>query len=150
MITIKKLGLALSLSLLTACASTATTDRPSPQYGDTRPRYNNPPPPSVTDPSRNRPNPALEAEIAELWRTFPGKTGIAVKRIDGRWEIGHRANQNFPQQSVSKLMGRFDRDGQSGSRAKISMSDAIRIGPEDLTLFHQPLGCRSASEKERS
>ena len=100
MMIFKKLVLILSLGLFTACTTTTTADSPSPRYSDPRPRYDNPLPRSVTDPSRNRPNPALEAEIAELWRSFPGKTGIAIKRIDGSWEIGHRADQDFPQQSV--------------------------------------------------
>lgn len=135
---VQSIVLALSINLLAACVSNATAERPAPSYGDQRPRYDNPPPKSVSDPSRDRPNPALKAEIAELWRTFPGTTGIAVKRIDGNWLIGHRAEQNFPQQSVSKLwvaMTILDKVDQG----RISLSDAIRIGPEDLTLFHQPI-----------
>lgn len=138
----------LFVSLLAACASGNTIERPEPGYNEQRPRYNNPPstpPRSISDLSRDRPNPALVAEIAELWRTFPGKTGIAVRRIDGNWTIGHRLDQNFPQQSVSKLwvaLTVLDKVDQG----KISMSDAIRIGPEDLTLFHQPLAAEVQRE----
>jgi len=57
-------------------------------------------PPRV-DNARERPNPALVREIEDLWRSFPGKTGIAIKRIDGEWEFGQRAEEYFPQQSVS-------------------------------------------------
>lgn len=141
--------LLFSVNILSACASDNSVPRPQPGYSDQRPRYDNPvTPPSprhVSDPSRDRPHPALETEIAELWRTFPGKTGIAVKRIDGNWTIGHRLDQNFPQQSVSKLwvaltvMDKVD-------QGKISTSDAIRIGPEDLTLFHQPLAAEVRRE----
>ncbi|VAW03956.1 Class A beta-lactamase [hydrothermal vent metagenome] len=141
----KKLTMLLSLGLLAACVSTPAP--PAAQTGDSRPRYNNPPPPprTASDPSRDRPNHALVHEIADLWRTFPGKTGIAVKRIDGAWEIGHRANQSFPQQSVSKLwvaMTMLDKIDQG----RASLSDAIRIGPEDLTLFHQPLAAEVRRE----
>ena len=125
--------------LLSACVS--NTEPPviqsSGTYSNTansnRPTYQGP-----SDPSRDRAHPALVSEIADLWRTFPGKTGIAVKRIDGNWEIGHRIDEYFPQQSVSKLwvaMALLDRVDQG----RISLSDAIRIGKEDLTLFHQPL-----------
>lgn len=139
----------LSIGLLAACASGNSVERPAPGYNEQRPRYNNPlpptPPRSISDPSRDRPHPALEAEIAELWRTFPGKTGIAIRRIDGNWTIGHRLDQNFPQQSVSKLwvaLTVFDKVDQG----KISTSDAVRIGPEDLTLFHQPLAAEVQRE----
>ncbi len=126
------------MGLLSACASVNAGDRSSAGGDQGQPRYDNPPPRSTVDASRDHPHPALKREIADLWRTFPGKTGIAVKRIDGSWELGHRATQAFPQQSVSKLwvaMTILDKV----DRGRISLSDAIRIGPEDLTLFHQPL-----------
>ncbi|MEH6757895.1 MAG: serine hydrolase [Parasphingorhabdus sp.] len=80
-----------------------------------------------------------------MWRSFPGTTGIAVRSIDGGWNIGHRADQNFPQQSVSKLwvaMTVLDKVDQG----RISLSDSIRIGPNDLTLFHQPLAAEVKSQ----
>tara|TARA_R110000772_G_scaffold41803_10_gene97435 strand:- start:2101 stop:3195 length:1095 start_codon:yes stop_codon:yes gene_type:complete len=128
------------VSILTACVA-PSTGRPvtSNDRGEMqRPRYDNPSPTQVNTPTRNRPDPALEQEIADLWRSFPGKTGIAVKSIDDRWSIGHRADQNFPQQSVSKLwvaMTLLNKVDQG----RLSLSDSIRIGPNDLTLFHQPL-----------
>lgn len=131
--------LILSLGLISACVSAPkdkvvqATKASPPQTIATPPRS-----PSINDPSRDRANPALERELAEIWRTFPGKTGIAVKRIDGNWEIGHRQNEWFPQQSVSKLwvaMTLLDKV----DRGRASLSDAIRIGKEDLTLFHQPM-----------
>ncbi|MEP2989733.1 MAG: serine hydrolase [Parasphingorhabdus sp.] len=139
----------LSIGFLAACASGNSVERPNSGYNEQKPRYSNPVPPSpprsVSDASRDRPHPALVAEIAELWRTFPGKTGIAIRRIDGNWTIGHRLDQNFPQQSVSKLwvaLTVFDKVDQG----KISTSDAVRIGPEDLTLFHQPLAAEVRRE----
>ncbi len=103
-----------------------------------RPRYDNAPPAKVNTPSRNRVDPALEREIADLWRSFPGKTGIAIKSINGGWSIGHRADENFPQQSVSKLwvaMALLEKVDQG----RVSLSDSIQIGPDDLTLFYQPM-----------
>lgn len=129
----------LLTAFLTACASGPS--RPAiEQTGAVRPVYQNPaptPPPGVNN-ARTLPDPALVREIADLWQSFPGKTGIAVKRIDGEWEFGHRIDEYFPQQSVSKLwvaMALLDKV----DRGEASLSDAIRIGKEDLTLFHQPM-----------
>ncbi|WP_229955797.1 class A beta-lactamase [Parasphingorhabdus litoris] len=110
------------------------TEAPQPRYENPRTTQTTPP----TTRSRSRPDAVLEREIAELWRTFPGKTGIAIKSIDGGWSIGHRADQNFPQQSVSKLwvaMALLEKVDQG----RLSLSDSIRIGPDDLTLFYQPM-----------
>jgi beta-lactamase class A len=131
---------------LTACVS--PSNRPSPrQTSATPPVYQNraPSAPPRMEESREQPNPQLVREIEELWRTFPGKTGIAIKRIDGDWEFGFRPDEYFPQQSVSKLwvaMTLLDKVDQG----KASLSDAIRIGKEDLTVFHQPM----AAEVQRN
>ena len=124
---------------LAACVS--APDRPTAKPGKAPPPvYQNraPSAPPVTNTARVRPNPALVREIDQLWRTFPGKTGIAIKRIDGEWEFGHRTDEYFPQQSVSKLwvaMAMLDKIDQG----RASLSDPIRITKDDLTLFHQPM-----------
>ncbi|AMO72396.1 serine hydrolase [Sphingorhabdus sp. M41] len=124
---------------LSACVSAPNRpvarpdNAPPPVYQNRAPSA----PPRV-DNARELPNPALVREIDQLWRTFPGKTGIAVKRIDGGWEFGHRSDEYFPQQSVSKLwvaMAMLDKIDQG----RASLSDPIRIGKEDLTVFHQPM-----------
>ena len=112
---------------LTACAS--GSNRPVVQQKGAPPIYQNPAPADTptTRSTRERPNPALVREIADLWRSFPGKTGIAVKRIDGEWEFGHRMDEYFPQQSVSKLwvaMTLLDKI----DKGQASLSDPIRIG----------------------
>jgi beta-lactamase class A len=100
--------------------------------------------PSV-DPGFRRPAPGLNERIAGLWRAFPGKTGIAVQRIDGEWALAQRGEELFPQQSVSKLwvvMAVLD----AVDRGQISLDQQVRIGPDDLTLFHQPIATRVRSE----
>ncbi|MDZ3830510.1 MAG: class A beta-lactamase [Sphingopyxis sp.] len=97
------------------------------------------------DPGFRRAPPGLEDRIGQLWRSFPGKTGIAVQRIDGEWAFAQRGADLFPQQSVSKLwvtMAVLDAVDQG----RISMDQKVRIGPDDLTLFHQPLAARVRAE----
>ncbi|MDZ7588014.1 MAG: class A beta-lactamase [Parasphingorhabdus sp.] len=97
------------------------------------------PKPPVSRPvDRTQPAAGLEREIAELWRTFPGTTGIAIRQIDSGWMIGQRGDQLFPQQSVSKLwvamtiLEKID-------LGRAALTDPVRITSDDLTLFYQPL-----------
>lgn len=104
-----------------------------------------PPPRGTLDPGFRRPAPGLNDRIAALWRAFPGKTGIAVQRIDGEWAIAQRGDELFPQQSVSKLwvsMSILD----AVDSGRVSMDQKVRIGPEDIVVFHQPLAARVRSE----
>ena len=92
-----------------------------------------------------RPPAGLEATIDALWRGFPGRTGIAVRRIDGNWSLARRGDEFFPQQSVSKLwvtlttLAKIDA-GQG------ALFDQVTITGDDLTLFNQPLARRVQSE----
>jgi beta-lactamase class A len=99
------------------------------------------PPPPAADPGFSRPPPGLSDEIAELWRKFPGKTGIAVVRIDGDWQLAWRGNDLFPQQSVSKLwvtLAALD----AIDAGRIALTGEVKIGLEDLTLFSQPIASK--------
>ncbi|WP_227340230.1 class A beta-lactamase [Sphingopyxis sp. P8] len=90
------------------------------------------------DPGFRRAPAGLEERLFSLWRGFPGKTGIAVQRIDGEWALAQRGDELFPQQSVSKLwvaMTALDAVDQG----RVRLDQSVRIGPEDLTLFYQPL-----------
>lgn len=101
--------------------------------------------PTRADPGVNRPPPGLEAAVNEVWRTFPGRTGIAIRRIDGDWSIARRGDEFFPQQSVSKTwvaLAMLD----AVDRGDVHLNDRVRITPDDLTLFHQPLASRVQNE----
>ena len=101
--------------------------------------------PNRADPGVNRPPPGLEAVIHEIWRSFPGRTGIAVRRIDGNWSIARRGDEFFPQQSVSKTwvaLAMLD----AVDRGDVHLNDRVRITADDLTLFHQPLAGRVQRE----
>jgi len=137
----------LSTLFLSACVSTnIIADRPSPPR--TAPDINerNQPqlraakPISPKEMKRYRADAkiALEHDLHELWRKFPGKTGIAVKRIDGNWTIGKRLEDLFPQQSVSKLWVAMTVLDQI-DRGKLSLNDPVRITKDDLAVFHQPI-----------
>src|SRR3546814_20114228 len=59
--------------------------------------------------------------------------------------LSQRGEELFPQQSVSKpwvaltVLDAID-------RGELSFDKKVRIGPEDLTLFHKPLAARVRSE----
>jgi beta-lactamase class A len=146
---------ASAIFLLSACVS-APAPKPAPP--PKKPAVSLPPPKPVATPRPapkienaantpgfSRPAPELVDEIQALWKAFPGKTGIAVRRIDGDWVLAQRGDEFFPQQSVSKLwvaMAWFD----AVDRGAQQPGATIRIGPDDLTLFHQPIADRVKRE----
>lgn len=104
-----------------------------------------PRPAGPIDPGFRRAPAGLNDRIHALWRAFPGKTGIAVQRIDGEWSLSQRGAELFPQQSVSKLwvtLAVLDAVDQG----RLTLDQRVRIGPEDLTLFHQPLAAKVQSQ----
>ena len=44
----------------------------------------------------------LQNRITELGRQFNGRVGIAVKSVNDGWSVGWKADELYPQQSVSK------------------------------------------------
>ncbi|MEE9434953.1 MAG: serine hydrolase [Sphingorhabdus sp.] len=129
---------AMAAILASACASAESPPQSRPSGAD-RPVVYTPPParPSTQYPAssyRNAIGPQLEAYIHEKWRAFPGKTGIAVQRIDGSGTVGKRLDNLFPQQSVSKLwvaltvLDHID-------RGELRLDAPVRIGYDDFTMF---------------
>ncbi len=104
-----------------------------------------PAPQGVIDPGFRRPPAGLEQRIFELWRGFPGKTGIAVQRIDGEWTLQQRGDELFPQQSVSKLWVALT-VLDAVDRGALTLDRKVSITPADLTLFHQPIAARVRAE----
>lgn len=136
-------GLALvgGALMLGGCASAipANPDHAPPPPSAARPPWRPAPPPAHRqDPGVTRPPVGLEAQIYELWRTFPGRTGIAIRRVGADWAIARRGDEYFPQQSVSKtwvaltLLSLVD-------AGRINLDEEVTITANDLTLFHQPL-----------
>lgn len=81
---------------------------------------------------------SLQTELSALAGSFDGKVGIAVAKAGCDWTVGARLDQWFPQQSVSKLWVSLSVLDQV-DRGAMRLEDALAIGPQDLTLFHQPI-----------
>jgi beta-lactamase class A len=80
----------------------------------------------------------ITARIKELGSSFDGRVGIAVKSIDDGWRVGWKADELYPQQSVSKLWVSIAAlDTVDKGRARLD--DKITLTRDDLTLFHQPI-----------
>ncbi len=137
---LRKLGFLLSFSgMLAACATAIPQPAPrSPARPVERPA---PPPRAVVErpvPQKAQPPVGLDDAIRDLWRAFPGKTGVAVMHVEGGWTIGQRVGEYFPQQSVSKTwvaMTVLDLVDQG----KLRLDQMVRITPADLAVFHQPI-----------
>ncbi len=137
---ISKTGMARALPLLCASlliAGCSTTPAPK------RPPIKLPPvivQPKPMPPSPSGPPSALVQDIEAVWKAFPGKTGIAIHRINGggEWTIGKRLGEYFPQQSVSKLLVAMTILEQV-DQGKVSLEQMVKITPADLTLFNQPI-----------
>ncbi len=104
--------------------------------------------PEAARPAVGRPPEGLENLINDQWRLFPGKTGVAIMRIDGGdWVTGKRLGDLFPQQSVSKAwvaMTVLDQVDQG----KLRLDQRVRITRDDLAVFHQPIRDRVIANGE--
>lgn len=138
---LKKISLTVAFaSLLGGCATANDVIPPSSNAG--YPTYTPAPPrnttPEYRPPIRNAIGPQLQNVIFEKWRAFPGKTGIAVQRIDGGGIVGQRLDNLFPQQSVSKLwvaLAIFDRV----DRGQLSLDSNVRVTYDDFTMFQSKI-----------
>lgn len=136
-----RMALALVTSMLLAACSSVT---PPPVQKSPPPVvkpviiYKPSPPPVVVLPKVTGVPEALETQINELWRSFPGRTGVAVLAIDGNWSLAKRGDDLFPQQSVSKLWVAMTVLDQV-DRGKLKLDQIVRITRDDLAVFHQPI-----------
>jgi beta-lactamase class A len=144
------LSATLAIVLTASLAACVSVEKPRPQeLPRDRPVTSRPPPtktPISRVPGTAALSPALGSYIDSQWRQFPGKTGVAVLKIDGGGGItGNRLNDLFPQQSVSKMwvvMTILDLVDQG----KLSLNQTVRITPADLVVFNQPIENRVRNE----
>ena len=83
----------------------------------------------------------IRDRINDLGRGFDGRVGIAVRSIDEGWSAGWKADELYPQQSVSKLWVSITAL-DAVDKGKVSLGDAVTLNRSDLTLFHQPIAAQ--------
>ena len=126
----KRAGTGLALAALASVGASATSQvAPAPQL------------PKAPPAARPAPLPApayIQGRVTELGRGFNGQVGIAVRSIDEGWSTGWKADELYPQQSVSKLWVSITAM-DAVDQGKVSLDDKVTLGRDDLTLFHQPI-----------
>lgn len=81
---------------------------------------------------------ALEEELIALAAGFDGETGLAVQDIATGRILHANGNALFPQQSVTKLWVALTALN-AVDEGRLDLAEEVVLGPQDLTLFHQPL-----------
>jgi len=130
----RRLGLGLVLAASTQVGASAT----QPAY----PHPGQPVAPVTRQAPVGRPVPPapqyLRGEITQLGRDFDGRVGIAVRSVDDGWTTGWKADELYPQQSVSKLWVSITAL-DAVDRGQVRLDDKVTLTRDDLTLFHQPI-----------
>ena len=83
----------------------------------------------------------LRDRITALGSEFNGRVGIAVRSVNDGWHTGWKADELYPQQSVSKLwvsIAALD----AVDRGRVRLDDQVTLTRSDLTLFHQPIAAK--------
>jgi len=80
----------------------------------------------------------IRDRVNELGRAFDGKVGIAVRAVDDGWSTGWKADDLYPQQSVSKLWVSITAL-DAVDKGRVRLDDKVTLGNDDITLFHQPI-----------
>jgi beta-lactamase class A len=126
----RRFGLGLVVLAIAQVAASAAT-QPQPARSAARPAA-----------AAARPAPAapqyIQSRIRELGSSFDGRVGIAVKSIDEGWSVGWKADEFYPQQSVSKLWVSITAL-DAVDRGKAKLDEQVTLTRDDLTLFHQPI-----------
>lgn len=125
----KCIGLGFLIVAATAARVPAATHSHAPKAARKAPRA-----------ARNSsPSPEfIRDSVQRLGQSFEGQVGIAVKSIDDGWTTGWRADDLYPQQSVSKLWVSITAL-DAVDKGKLSLDQAVTLTRDDLTLFHQPI-----------
>jgi beta-lactamase class A len=124
----KRIGTGLALAAAASVGASAASQAPAPQPQKRAPTAR--PAPAAPSYIRDRVN--------ELGRNFNGRVGIAVRSIDEGWSTGWKADELYPQQSVSKLWVAITAM-DAVDRGKVKLDDPVTLTRDDLTVFHQPI-----------
>ncbi|MEO7636990.1 MAG: serine hydrolase [Sphingomicrobium sp.] len=83
----------------------------------------------------------LRDRVAALGRSFDGRVGIAVRSVDDGWGATWKADELYPQQSVSKLWVAITALDMV-DKGRVRLDDRVTLTRNDLTLFHQPVAAQ--------
>ena len=128
----KRLGLAATVIATASLGASGSSQAFAPSKDRPAAAPIRPAPPAPPVPSY------IKDRVSELGRAFDGRVGIAVKSIGEGWSTGWKADELYPQQSVSKLwvsIAAMD----AVDKGKVSLDDKVTLTRDDLTLFHQPI-----------
>jgi beta-lactamase class A len=122
------LGLVLLASAQVSASAAVQTAAPqaAPQRSQAIARPANPAPPYIRD------------QVQQLGHSFNGRVGIAVRSVDDNWSTGWKADELYPQQSVSKLWVSITAL-DAVDRGRVRLDDKVTLTRSDLTVFHQPI-----------
>jgi beta-lactamase class A len=84
---------------------------------------------------------ALQAEVERLSKGYGEPAGIAVTDVAQGWTAQALGEETFPQQSVSKLWVALA-VMQAVDDKRLSLEQTVLMGPEDRSVFYQPLASR--------
>jgi beta-lactamase class A len=130
----RRIGLGLSLF---ACATVGASAAQVHRQGQPDPLA-----PRVYPVARPAPPPAapqyIRAQVNALGQSFNGRVGIAVRSVDDGWATGWKADELYPQQSVSKLWVSITAL-DAVDKGRVRLDDQVTLTRDDLTLFHQPI-----------
>jgi beta-lactamase class A len=85
--------------------------------------------------------PAFQAELDRIAQAYREPVGIAVSEVSKGWRVSTDGDQTFPQQSVSKLWVALA-VMQAVDAGRLSLSQTVTMGPDDRSVFYQPLASR--------
>ena len=128
----KRFGLGLLMIAAGSVGASAGTQAPAPRTVSQAPLTRRAAPPAP---------PYIGERIDELGQGFNGRVGIAVRSIDEGWATGWKADELYPQQSVSKLWVSITAM-DAVDKGRVSLDDQVTLGRSDLTLFHQPIAAQ--------
>jgi beta-lactamase class A len=129
----QRLGLALVVLASVQVGASAATQHGTPQPAQ------RPPPPRAPRPAAAPQY--IRDRINELGHGFNGRVGIAVRAIDDGWSVGWKADELYPQQSVSKLWVSITAL-DAVDKGRVRLDDRVTLTRDDLTLFHQPIAAQ--------
>ena len=133
----RRVGLAVALIGLAPGGASAASQYIPPATTGTMPYA----PPVQAPQSAQRAPAYLQSRITALGSDFNGRVGIAVRSVSDGWSVGWKADELYPQQSVSKLwvaIAALD----AADKGKVRMDERVSLNRSDLTLFHQPIAAK--------